>query len=367
VSAGAPALGAAARPLLWAFAGLAALVAASLSLAVLLVLAAGSGLGDAGPDEVTSPAALADISAHYLALYRAAADRAGLDWAVLAAIGKIESDHGRSPLPGVRAGLNSYGCCAGPMQFNITNGPPSTWDLYATDGDGDGAADAYDPADAIPAAARYLLASGAPADYRRAVYAYNHSWAYVDQVLAQAARYRAGAAEAAALGALDGDATQAGPGQLVFPVRGPGGAPTGSFSDDYRSPRAGGGQCPDHPTWHCATDIFAPRNTAVVAPIAGRLIRVGLNAYGGNRLWVEGPSDRFYLAHLDAYARGVREGLAVPAGALVGYVGDTGSARGTPTHLHIAWEHHGPAGWANADPYRLLAAASARGDGVADG
>jgi hypothetical protein len=106
-------------------------------------------------------------------------------WSVLAAIGKVESDHGRSSAPGVRIGVNRFGCCAGPMQFNLRNGPPSTWDTY-------GRGDVYDPADAIPAAARKLAADGARRNLERAVYAYNHSWAYVDEVKRLARRYGGG-------------------------------------------------------------------------------------------------------------------------------------------------------------------------------
>jgi cell wall-associated NlpC family hydrolase len=71
-------------------------------------------------------------------------------------------------------------------------GPPttSTADGYATDGDGDGLANVWDPADAIFAAARLLAANGAPADYRRAIFAYNPDAAYVHAVLAQANEYR---------------------------------------------------------------------------------------------------------------------------------------------------------------------------------
>jgi hypothetical protein len=58
------------------------------------------------------------------------------------------------------------------------------------DGDHDGRTSAYDPADAIPAAARYLKASGAPQDYRAALFAYNHAEWYVAEVLAKAAQYR---------------------------------------------------------------------------------------------------------------------------------------------------------------------------------
>jgi len=133
-----------------------------------------------------SPTARADIPPAYLATYRQAAARwcPGLSWAVLAGIGRVESDHGRSRAPGVRSGLNQAGCCAGPMQFNLTNGPPSTWDAYGQGGN------PYDPADAIPAAARKLCADGATrGGLWRAIYAYNHAASYVAAVLGWAARY----------------------------------------------------------------------------------------------------------------------------------------------------------------------------------
>ncbi|HTF58415.1 MAG TPA: hypothetical protein VK713_00720, partial [Actinomycetes bacterium] len=95
--------------------------------------------------------ALSDIPRRYLGIYTDAASTCrGLTWQVLAAIGKIESDHGRSSAPGVRTGVNRFGCCAGPMQFNIRNGSPSTWDTWGTGV----VAQVYDPAHAVPAAAR---------------------------------------------------------------------------------------------------------------------------------------------------------------------------------------------------------------------
>jgi hypothetical protein len=146
-----------------------------------------------------SRTARADVPARYLRLYQDAAGTCrGLSWTLLAAVGKVESDHGRSQAPGVHAGLNAAGCCAGPMQFNLTDGPPSTWDAYSRRGD-----DVYDPADAIPAAARKLCAGGlagpprpdpcpqlaGPARVHAAVFAYNPACAYVDGVQAQAAAY----------------------------------------------------------------------------------------------------------------------------------------------------------------------------------
>jgi uncharacterized protein YkwD len=136
-----------------------------------------------------SEEAVADIPADYLALYRKAAEEYGLDWAVLAGIGKIETDHGRLDAPGVTSGENFAGA-GGPMQFLA-----STWASVGVDGNGDGAKDRYDPEDAIPGAANYLKLSGAPQDYHAAIFAYNHAQWYVDEVLAQAEEYRAAAGE----------------------------------------------------------------------------------------------------------------------------------------------------------------------------
>lgn len=136
------------------------------------------------------------IPANYVKLYQAAGPKYGIPWYVLAGIGKVETDHGRSTLPGVSSGENFAGA-GGPMQFL-----QATFNAYAVDGptiDGqgelgrpDGKKSRYDPSDAIFSAANYLHASGAPADTRKAIYAYNHSWDYVDLVLSWAERYAGG-------------------------------------------------------------------------------------------------------------------------------------------------------------------------------
>ena len=128
----------------------------------------------------------AGIPADYLALYQAAAPTcSGLPWEVLAGIGSIETNHGRSRLPGVHSGSN-YAGAKGPMQFL-----QATFDGYAVDGDGDGIKNVYDPADAIFSAAHYLCANGAGNTSRlwHAIYQYNHADWYVDQVLRQAVAY----------------------------------------------------------------------------------------------------------------------------------------------------------------------------------
>jgi hypothetical protein len=147
----------------------------------------GAGSGEqAGDDDVTA-LALREIPPVYLRLYEAAAARYGIDWAILAGIGKVECDHGRDPEPAcAHEGVVNSAGAGGPMQFIA-----STWAIYGVDGDGDGRADRWDPADAIYSAANYLRASGAPSDDRKAIFAYNHAKWYVRDVEAWAARYRA--------------------------------------------------------------------------------------------------------------------------------------------------------------------------------
>jgi hypothetical protein len=146
--------------------------------------------------------ALSDIPSDYLGLYITAAKRCpALSWQLLAGIGKVETNHGRTPAPGVHTGVNTYGCCSGPMQFNIRNGPPSTWDTY---GDGN-PTHVYQPQYAIPAAANKLCTdglqhptttradpcptvTGTPAQHT-AILHYNHACWYVHQVLTLATRY----------------------------------------------------------------------------------------------------------------------------------------------------------------------------------
>lgn len=147
-----------------------------------------AGGGGTENEQATSPSQLArgEIPGPYLHLYVQAAQRYGLDWAILAGIGKVECDHGRDPDPSCnREGATNSAGAGGPMQFIA-----STWTRYAVDGDGDGIASRWDPADAIFASARYLAASGAPRDYRRAILAYNHAAWYVADVESWAARYR---------------------------------------------------------------------------------------------------------------------------------------------------------------------------------
>ena len=107
-----------------------------------------------------------------LGLYRKAQRRYGVSWNVLAAVNFVETGFNR-----LRS--NSTAGAQGPMQFI-----PSTWRAYGRGGN------IHDPHDAILGAANYLRASGAPRDYRSALFAYNRSSLYVDAVLAYARRMR---------------------------------------------------------------------------------------------------------------------------------------------------------------------------------
>jgi hypothetical protein len=120
-------------------------------------------------------------SAQYLALYKGAATTCpGLSWTVLAAIGQVESGHGRDT-------ATSSAGAMGPMQFE-----PATFAAYAVDGDHDGITSIDDPADAIYTAAHYLCANGAgrgPSALDGAILHYNHAGWYLEMVLKLAGMY----------------------------------------------------------------------------------------------------------------------------------------------------------------------------------
>ncbi len=129
-----------------------------------------------------STAGAAEIPAQLVPLYQGGAARyqLGADgWAYLAAINRIESDFGRNPAASTAGAV-------GPMQFL-----PSTFATYGVAVGHRGAPDINRPADAIYAAANYLHASGAPADWGKAIFAYNHAGWYVDDVTRHAHEYAA--------------------------------------------------------------------------------------------------------------------------------------------------------------------------------
>ena len=82
-------------------------------------------------------------------------------------------------------------------------------------------------------------------------------------------------------------------------------------------------------------DIFAARGTPVGSTTRGVVSAVRESGLGGRQVWVLGPAlERHYYAHLDDWREGLAVGDVVLPGDVLGYVGDTGNARGTPPHLH---------------------------------
>jgi peptidoglycan DL-endopeptidase CwlO len=159
--------------------------------------------GGAEVQPAPSQAARNSIPANYLTLFRSIGTQYGVQWVVLAGIGKVESDDGQSTLPGVHSGANAFGA-AGPMQIGIGGAAGNEWggaavhpaseqvSGVAADGNGDGVASVYEAADAIAGAAKYLLAHGVLTNVTQAVFAYNHLESYVQAVLYWAGLYASG-------------------------------------------------------------------------------------------------------------------------------------------------------------------------------
>jgi murein DD-endopeptidase MepM/ murein hydrolase activator NlpD len=88
---------------------------------------------------------------------------------------------------------------------------------------------------------------------------------------------------------------------------------------------------------HRALDILAPRGTAVIAADSGRILRMSVNALGGNTIYATDPLGRvvYYYAHLDAYRDGLAQGAVIARGDTLGFVGTTGNAPKDTPHLHF--------------------------------
>jgi cell wall-associated NlpC family hydrolase len=161
----------------------------------------GSGANAVQPG--VSAEAANSIPSDYLKWFQRVGLQYNVPWTILAGIGKVESDDGRTTLPGVTSGSNAFGA-AGPMQIGIQGASTNSWGGLpkhkasvvvagvATDEDGDGVANVYDPADAIAGAAKYLVAHGVQQNAAAAVFAYNHADWYVQEVLDWASTYAAG-------------------------------------------------------------------------------------------------------------------------------------------------------------------------------
>jgi murein DD-endopeptidase MepM/ murein hydrolase activator NlpD len=87
---------------------------------------------------------------------------------------------------------------------------------------------------------------------------------------------------------------------------------------------------------HEGQDIFAPKGTPILSATSGYIYNIGENNLGGQTVSVISKGGRiYYYAHLDSYARGIKIGDRVTTRSVLGYVGTTGNAQGTPPHLHF--------------------------------
>jgi hypothetical protein len=294
-------------------------VAAAVVLTPLVLMVMGAALvvaalSSAQGGEPTAEA-IVDIPTELLSVYRdAASTTCNMPWAVLAAIGKTESDHGRSNLPGVHSGANPAGAM-GPMQFM-----PGTWDAMGVDGDRDGVKDVYNPIDAIWGAANYLCHEGAgdPAGLRSAILHYSGGDPhYVDVCLAIAASYATagtGTGSASVVGdyalPLDRSWFEKNPAFLIQPH-------------------------------HCcmpAIDIGVPVGTPTFAATNGLAIRIDQSGGCGWGYQINGDDGSAYIyCHFSNTT--APSGAAVRAGDLLGYSGGAKGAAGagnsSGAHLHF--------------------------------
>ena len=240
------------------------------------------------------PASLArrgiDIPTNQLGVMLQVGHDTDIPWQIFGALAKVESDLGRNMATST-AGAIGYG------QFL-----PSTWDIYGEDGD------PYDFYDVIPAMSRFLLDSGAPDEIPDALFAYNHSWPYVAQVLSYAASY----------GYSDSGLTTQAEG-LIWPATGP--------ISSYFSPA--------HPLGIDIDQTMAV-GTAIIAAYSGAVLYAGGDpccSYGRYVILASGSGLTTLYAHLELIT--VEIGETVRQGEPLGIVGNTGYSTGTHLHFEV--------------------------------
>ncbi|MZP31159.1 peptidoglycan DD-metalloendopeptidase family protein [Heliobacterium undosum] len=263
---------------------------------------------------------MAEIPPEYIPWFQDAADKYALchdesgkpvvDWAVLAAIAKIENSF-RATGEGPPNHTGELG--QGMMQFL-----PSTWSKFGVDADGDGKADPNSPKDAIYAAANYLNAELAKAGCQnlpKALWVYNNSDAYVQKVQQLANSYRWQEANGA--------------GKYAVPIAG-----CWTVTDTYGRMRKG---IPHH-----GLDLGAVAGTAIVACVGGEVILLDGGHYHndgsiyGNQVVIRGDDGNLWVyAHMERFADSLRKNERVETWQPIGTVGNTGKSTGPHLHLEV--------------------------------
>ena len=319
----------AARGLLPRAVALAALTAVALLMLIVAPLALLSAPGESGPASAPT-----GIPPAYVPIYRESARAFDLNWLVLASVHKHET--GFSTHPTTYQGVNFAGCCAGPFQFNVTNGPPSTWDSHKH-AHRRGARPAsyphpqtphpsvYDDFDAGMAAGSLLRANGADRSLGgrtwNAVRAYNGAGpiavAYADDVLAQARAW----AQTATPDPATAPGTTGTP--LVWPVRGPVSSP---FCE-----RRSWESC------HPGIDLAVPTGTPILAADTGRVSvlqrTVVSGGYGNFTCLQHSAGISTCYAHQARIL--VRLGQLVGRGQTIGISDCTGRCYGSHLHFEV--------------------------------
>lgn len=252
---------------------------------------------------VPQPAPIGDIPPDYLVLYEQAAERFGIQWQVLAGVGRVETDHGRLDADCAPNGAGARG----PMQFE-----PATF-AEAARLAGLANANICDPHDAIFAAAALLAHDGAPANWHAALLAYNPNPAYPDEVMTWANSY-----------AVSVD--------VVWPLAGSISQGFGPTSLTLEGPLVYEGKYYAH--FHAGIDIAGSLGTPVRAISAGQVVFAGTDSSGAVVVEIEHlPNVISIYGHLEDPPT-VKAGDVVVTGQIVGKVGLTGNTTGP--HLHFA-------------------------------
>ena len=233
-----------------------------------------------------------DIPADQLGVMLQVGHDTDIPWQIFGAIAKVESDLGRNMATST-AGAIGYG------QFL-----PSTWEFYGEGGD------PYDFYDVIPAMGRFLLDSGAPDEIPVALYAYNHSWPYVAQVLSYAATFGYPGLDNIPQGISEG---------LIWPVVGP-------ISSYFG---------PEHPLGIDVDQTMA-LGTAIIASHSGVVLYAGGDpccSYGRYVILASASGLATLYAHFELVT--VQTGETVRQGEPLGIVGNTGYSTGTHLHFEV--------------------------------
>ncbi|MED0709340.1 peptidoglycan DD-metalloendopeptidase family protein [Aneurinibacillus aneurinilyticus] len=250
------------------------------------------------------------IPPEYMEIYKEVEAEFGIPWNYLAAFHFIETRFGTYVNPKTGKLMVSEAGAIGHFQFM-----PGTWREFGMGGD------PFNPRDSARAAANYLKASGFFEDMDKAIYAYNHSWTYVNNIKTQAALF----AEIPATGEAGGSPVATVPGAKVIPLK------------NFRVASKFGYRI--HPILktkklHAGIDLAAPMMTPVYAFMAGKVVYSGSAGGYGTLIKIDhGNGIQTWYGHCKRLY--VSAGMTVPAGYTISAVGSEGQSTGPHLHFEV--------------------------------